>query len=330
LFYHLTFKVLGIFLAGVELWFFVARPIVREVIVWGAIVRRTPLNRPMLVTFGLALLLLAGLFVPWRGRVDAPGLLRADRQMVLMAAEPGRLVSMVRPGATVAEGDVLFALDSADVSHSIAVSRAQLEAAQAASTTSAFDPDRRRGQQASYARVSEAIAALSRAEAKSANLSVRAPFAGEIRDVPPDLRIGDDIRRLERLGVLVAGGPQLVEAYVAEPDLARIARGAPARIVLLDGRTLPLTVAEIAQASTRGLDVPELASTHDGPIAVRRTGSGPLVPESAIYRVVLTGGEAAAATSRLPGRVVIDAEARSIGGILYRRVVALLLRESSW
>jgi putative peptide zinc metalloprotease protein len=328
--YHVTFKALGLVLAAIELWFFVARPILKEVALWPRLLVRGRLNGHTLVTLGLVALLLALLFVPWRGRLDAPALLRADKQATLLAAEAGRLAQMVPRNALVAEGSVLFRLESVEIDHDREVARAQLEAAQAGLSTGTFDPDRRRAQQASYARVSEAAAALSRADSRAESLLIRAPFAGEIRDIPPNLRIGDDLKRSEPLGVLVALGPPIVEAYVAEADLDRVAKGAKATFIPVDGETLPFMVAEVARTSTRTLDVPELSSTHDGPVAVRRTSSGSFVPDRALYRVVLTGAAPLAPpTIRTAGHVVIEAPARSAADLVYRRALALVLRESS-
>jgi hypothetical protein len=92
-----------------------------------------------------------------------------------------------------------------------------------------------------------------------------------------------------------------------------------------------LVVAEVARTSTLALEVSELASIHEGPIRVRRSGSsGPLVPEAAVYRVLLTGAEPLTPTSsRIAGEVVIDAPARSIAVTLYRRAAAVLLREAA-
>jgi putative peptide zinc metalloprotease protein len=328
--YHFTFKALGVFLAGIEIWFFVAKPIVRELAVWSKIAATHRPNRHTLVTLSVIVALLALLFVPWRGRVDAPGLLRAGQQITLLAAEPGRLVSMARQDQQVAQGDVIFELESAEISHAIEVARAQLDAAQAGLTTGAFDPERRRAQQTSYAKVAEAAATLLKAEVRAANLRIRASFAGDVRDIPTALRVGDDIRRLELLGVLVSSVAPIVEAYVAEPDLDRVVPGARASFILVDGETLPLVVSEVAHVSTRALEVPELASTNEGPIAVRRGPSNTMVPDRAIYRVVLTGdGPLAMTASRMAGRVVIKAPTRSVATVIYRRAVALILRESA-
>jgi putative peptide zinc metalloprotease protein len=328
--YHLTFKVLGVVLMAIELWFFVVRPIVRELAAWHKLptVRRP--SRRTLISAGLLTLLLLVLVVPWRGRVDAPALLRAERQIVLLAAEPGRLISMVPDGTRVAEGEVAFRTESVEVDHDIAAARAQLDVAQAEQTAGIYNPERRRAQQAALARTSQASAALARSESRAGLLQIVAPFAGVVRDVPPDLRIGAQVRRLERLGVLVGGGDSVVEAFVSEADLERVQLGAAARFVPVDGETLHLVVSEIAHGSTRVLEVEELASVHEGPIAVRKGPRNSLVPEHALYRIVLKGEQPLGAVrSRTVGTVVIDAEPRSIADIVYKRVVALFLREAS-
>ncbi|TAJ83689.1 HlyD family efflux transporter periplasmic adaptor subunit [Reyranella sp.] len=328
--YHLTFKVLGVVLMVIEIWFFVARPIVKELGVWAKLPTVRKPNRYTWGTLAVFALLLLALLVPWRGRVDAPALLRAERQAVLLAAEPGRLVSMISEKARVTEGQVLFRMDSVEIDHDIAAARAQLEAAQAEQTAGTYNPERRRAQQATLARTSEAGAALARSESRAGSLEVTAPFAGEIRDIPSDLRVGAQIRRLERLGVLVAAETSVVEAFVSEADLDRVQPGAAARFIQVDGDTLSLKVAEVAHASTRALEVIELASTHEGPISVRRGPQNTLIPEHALYRVLLVGERPlGTTTSRTVGTVVIDAPPRSIADIIYRRAVALFLREAS-
>jgi putative peptide zinc metalloprotease protein len=321
---------LGIVLAAIEIWFFIARPIARELAVWAKLVAARRPTLRTLVTLSVCAVLLALLFVPWRGRVDAPGLLRAERQFSLLAVEPGRLVAMVKENQRVAQGDVLFKLESVEIERAVKIATAQLEAAQAGLSTGAFDNDRRRAQQASYAKVTESAAALLKAETRAANLVVRAPFAGEVRDIPASLRLGDDIKRREGMGVLVSPHAAVVEAYVVEADLDRVVPGARASLLLLDGVTVPLVVSEIGHASTRQLEVPELASVHDGPVAVRRGSGGVLVPDRTIYRVMLVSdGPLPPLTSRMVGKVVIEAPQRSAATAIYRRVMALAMRESA-
>lgn len=331
--YHFAFKALGIFLMGVEIWFFVTKPIVNEIVAWMRLPTFTKPNRHTLVTFSIFALLLAALIVPWRGRIDAPALLRAERQTPLFALEPGRLEMLVPANTRVAEGDLIYRLSSIDVTHDIATARAQLARAEADQTAGAFNPERRREQQTTVAKSAEAAAALAHAQSRAASLEFRAPFAGEVRDIPAGLRVGDDIRRAERLGILVSPSASLVEAYVAEADLDRVAVGAKAHFIAADQPTLPLVVVEVARTSTRSLEVPELASIYEGPVPVRRSeANGPLIPDFAIYRVLL-GGESGQplppTPSRRAGEVVIDAAPQSAFMAIYRRAVAVVLREAT-
>jgi hypothetical protein len=76
--------------------------------------------------------------------------------------------------------------------------------------------------------------------------------------------------------------------------------------------------------------VQELASNHGGPVPVRRKEGGALIPDGAIYRIVLVGQTPLPGTpERIVGNVVIDAPARSVLSVVYHRAVAVLMREAS-
>ncbi len=328
--YHFAFKLLGLFLMGIELWYFVTKPIVGEVMAWVKLSRTQRVNRHMVVTLTVFALLIVALAVPWRGKVEAPGLRRAERQATVLSSEPGRLTWRVADNAVVKEGDVMFRLESMEIDHAIRTARAQYDQAQSDQTAGVFNPGRRGDTQTAGARVAEAAAAFVRAQARAQSLQIVAPFSGMVRDVPAGLRPGDDIRRLERLGVLVTGGASVVEAYVAEADLDRVVPGARAVFIPVDGQTVALKVAEMAHVSTQTLDVQELASNHGGPVPVRRKEGGALIPDGAIYRIVLVGQTPLPGTpERIVGSVVIDAPARSVLSVVYHRAVAVLMREAS-
>ena len=327
--YHLTFRALGLVLMGVELWFFVARPILSEMGVWASVARASRLNRHGVVSLLLLSIALAALLAPWRGRIDAPGLLRAERQATLYANEAGRLAAAPAQGKRLAAGEAAFTLVSPEVDHALKRASAELDAAEANLAVHSFDAERRRTQPVSLAAVSEAAASLSHAQARAAALEVRAPFAGVLTDIPPGIATGTDVRRLEPLGILIDPSGMVVEAYVAEADLPRLVVGARGRFVQPYGGSLPLRVTAIASASTRTLEPPELASVHGGAILVRRDAKGELAPEQAVYRVLLTVDDPAAPVRRETGHVAIEARTESFAGVLYRRVVAVLRRESS-
>ena len=276
--YHMPFQAFGFFLGGVEIWYLLARPILRESLQWRVLMARSGANRHSLA----ALTVLAGLvglaMVPWQGQSAAPAVLRAARQLALAVDEPGRLLQVATSGQAVRAGDVAFTLQSAEVDHTLATATAKLAGIDAALRGQTFDADRATDINISLEEARRARAELANATVKRTRLAIRAPFDGIVPDVPPGLRAGLDTRRRETLGTLVEPGRTLVEAYVGEADLPRIAVGAPARFMPEDGGpALDAAVISIAPSATGVFDVPELSSTTGGPVPAHREPDGTTV-----------------------------------------------------
>ena len=123
----------------------------------------------------------------------------------------------------------------------------------------------------------------------------------------------------------------VVEAYLDEADLDRIAVGDPATFFAeADSRIeAPLRVAEIARASTRVLSDPALASVYGGPITVRPQKQNELIPDRTLYRVRLTPTtELLTPTRVLRGQVMMRGEAASIAARVSRAFYAIVVREA--
>jgi putative peptide zinc metalloprotease protein len=118
----------------------------------------------------------------------------------------------------------------------------------------------------------------------------------------------------------------VIEAYVAEADLARVHIGATALFYPLnDDAPVELQVTELAPASTRVLPTPELAPL----LPTRRDKDGALLPTEAVYRVLLRPTVAMTVTRRMQGHVVIEGDRSSLLGNVWRRVVSVVIRESN-
>lgn len=330
--YHLFFKLLGLFLFAVEIWWFILRPVMNEIVTW---IRRRgdlTLNRRSAVTLGGLGLLLLVLFVPWGGTVRAPAMLVPTDFATLHAPRPARIETLaVAEGQEVAEGQILLTLSSPDLAWQIADAERRVAALQAQMTAQTTQADLVQHNVVGWSELREAAANLEGLRAEAAELQVRAPVAGRVAQMPDGLRAGGWVAANEPL-VFLAGGGMRVEGFVAEDDLARIAPGASASFIPDDawGPSVPLTLDGVADTSTRLLDRPELASDHGGPIAVRRTEKG-MVAEQAIYRVRLSTVEATAPADRsLRGRIAIAAKRESIAGRFWRIAIGVLVRESGF
>ncbi len=83
--YHLFFKALGVVLLAVELGWFIAYPILREIKVWWLRRHELKWNRNTRRSFALTLLLLAIVMIPWPRGESAPAVLGAAQAQWLYA-----------------------------------------------------------------------------------------------------------------------------------------------------------------------------------------------------------------------------------------------------
>ncbi|TWB29632.1 HlyD family efflux transporter periplasmic adaptor subunit [Nitrospirillum bahiense] len=331
--YHLFFKVLGIILFLVEVWWFILRPPLNEVREW--IRRRGTMtwNRRSATTAAVALGLLALAVIPWRSTVTAPAVLRAAQEMEIFLDQPGRMDAvLVKAGQSVAAGQELFRLSSPDLDYKLASQRQKIQTLQweaAYRGSAAVDPKRQR---IAAQELETAQAELRGLEAEKAKLTVTAPFAGIMAEVAEPLSPGEWLPAKERLGLLLDPAHPMIEAYVREADLHRVAVGDRGRFrpdqtvtSAVDGR-----IQDIDDTSTRVLTRRYLASTYGGDIAAREDSQHQLVPEESLYRVLIAPAKDTAPASLERGRVTLEGARESLLGSLWRRTVAILLREGSF
>ena len=328
--YHLAFKLLGVFLMGIEVWWFVLRPLLAEFGIWTRLLRRRALTRRAAVTGLVFAVLVAMLLVPWQGHVGALGLLRAEREATIYTDEPGRLVSKVAEGVSVLEGQTIFRLESPSLNARLVAVRAAIRAQRARIEGLAFDPDNAANVEQSWQELLRALAEQRSLEAQLEALAVRAPFAGTIRDMPRSLRPGEWLPRREALGRLIAGDRTIVEAYVPEADVARVHPGATGHFYPANGEgSIALRVISVSPASVRTLETVELSSLYGGALPARKDAAGKIVPAEAVYATVLAvDGPAGVPARRLQGYIAIEADRESISLRLYRRAAAIVIREA--
>ncbi len=126
--YHLFFKLLGLFLMVVEVWWFILRPIVSELAEWVKRRDRVRVNRRSMTTLALLALGLGLLFAPWSGTVTAPAVLRAEQQTRLFAPHAGRLAHVAaRPGQGVEAGEVVFRMEARHLAFELEQTRRKAE-----------------------------------------------------------------------------------------------------------------------------------------------------------------------------------------------------------
>ena len=326
--YHLFFKALGVVLFGVEIMFFIAMPIGRELQVW---VRRrgdTPrLRRYLLLAGGAAALVL--LAIPWPTGVRAPALAHSTRQWTAYSPVPAQLVERTPPG-NVGAGRALVQLHQPELSSEAMAAQASVSGNNARLTGLL---DLRRGIEQQAATIEALQQSLARARAVQAEehrLLLVAPFDGAWLDVPDDVRTGTWVGPKQVLGRLIDPLHWQVDAYVGEADVQYLRPGARACFY---PETLPErqcgTVRAIAPSRTAQIAAPQLTTPHGGPIAAVEK-QGVLIPEASLYLVQIDLSGPPRVLMEQRGRVYLAGEPRSRLGDWLRHAASVGIREAGF
>ncbi|WP_419737163.1 HlyD family efflux transporter periplasmic adaptor subunit [Pseudomonas sp. COR18] len=330
--YHLFFKLLGIFLMLVELGWFIFLPIFKETREWWA--RREQAHTPRVLLSGLGLLgLLLLVAVPWRSSVEVPAMLEAGRVTALHAPVAARVRQVnVEDGQRVEQGAVLVELESPDIESRSIIVRREIDILQLQLRRQAGRSETAADVGILEQRLAESVAEYRGLQARRERLLLRAPQAGQVRDLMPQLRAGRWVSTRDPLARIVEDGTRL-RGYLAEEDLWRVAPGASGRFVA-DDPMRPAWPVELLDVDANGVSVIDqeaLTSDHHGPIAVRRDENRRPEPVQAQYGARLKLLEEVPTPSHpLRGVAVLQGRSESLLGIAWRRMAALGVRESGF
>jgi putative peptide zinc metalloprotease protein len=329
--YHMFFKLLGVVMMVVELWWFILAPIVRECRdVWqqrgGVRLAAGPLLGMLaLVTFLIWL-------VPMSKQVSAPGILRAAQEQSVFAPFPARLETVdVSEQQPVAAGTLLIRLDAPDLKLrgeqaevAIASARAELARTPASET-----------QQESRAvlerLLAESLASREAVQAEKEQQILRTFHAGTVRDLPSDLVPGRWVHPNQLLMRVVSSRGSLIEAFVSERQVRAIAPGQAVRfyssrpnVPTVIGRVLAVDKTPIKEITR-----PLLASVNGGDIPVKPSPRGALIAQDAVFRVTIQPDSAAPPTTEvIDGTVRIETDLHFVAENFLFRALSVLIRES--
>lgn len=333
--YHFAFKLLGLLLFAVEIGYFILMPLVNEARQWYARRKDYHMNRNSLISLSACLLALVLLCLPWRSSIEAPALLKAARHNGLYTPVAGRLAQvLVKPGDSVEAGQPLFVLDAPDLRHELDSVERRIVILQWQNSFQLLD----RESAAGVGVVRQELAAAQQRQQvlrqQWRELTVRAAFAGQVREVAEPLQVGEWLPAGEWLGTLVGAGGQQVEAFIEEHDLQRLPPGSKGWFYpeTFSRAAQPVQLQHLAQTASRRLgSAPELASPYQGSIAASLDGNEPPKPEQALYRASLkVTGEAPDAGMVLRGTVVLEGERQSVLWRGVNNLMAVVIRESAF
>ena len=329
--YYAFGKAIGIVLGAVEIAFFVALPIVREIKEWWSIRMKIRSGRRTRFTLGLALLAIVAFVAPWLSTIDVPGVRLSEREETIYVPFPAQLQTInFVDGTDVTKGDVLLAAVAPELQNGL--KKASAEAVGLLTqigrvAVSDKERDIKLILENRLAQVRETISAIER---QVGQLTVRAPFSGRIVDVDPDLSPGMWLNGRQPLARLVSPQSSKVHGLVAETELDRIQPGARA-IFVPDDFALPtrrITVSRISPSVDARIAEPLLADRHGGSIPVVDE-KGELVTRQGF--IPMEFGIVNEPTPQVVrGIVRVDGTAVSPAQLFWERLVRVLVREQGF
>ncbi len=327
-------KPLGPFLAAVEIYWFILKPIVSELSIWQQRWRDIVKTRRTIMTSTLLTFMLGMVFIPWDPRIKLQAVLQAGQTLPIVVTDAAKIVSIEAiDGTEVQSGAALLILESAELNSQLLSAKAKVESLKVGMAVAELSDQGRSELAVLRAKLNKAHAQVSGLQQQIGKLDVRANTTGILRWSILDMHAGDWLQSKAPLGFIQQTSDPLVIGFIGQQSLGRVALGDAAVFIDEVGRINPITlrVISIDRDSTRILNQPLLASTHGGEILVRHTDEQ-LIPDNAIYRVVLTP-QTPLETLLIPqlrGRLIIKGKPEAWSRSYYRSLVAILIRESSF
>jgi putative peptide zinc metalloprotease protein len=331
--YHFAFKALGLLLMVVELAWFVAGPVARELQHWWS--RRAAIrpNFATVRTAAGAVALVAALVLPWDTRLHAPAVIGPSTVQAVYAPETARLERpLPAAGQRVKAGEVLVQLASPELQYKLQLAQARQAQLRWQLTQQGFDERLLQAGAALRKRWEGANTEVAGLQREIQRLRLVAPFDGLVAEVADDAPAGAWVTPADKLLVLVGPGGRQVEAYVDEAGLQalqQVAEGAPrglaARYLGGDARQPAVHCRGFSADAVQlaRLEQPLLAQPHGGQIEVQILADGRLLPRRPTFRVLLTDCDEGDATPRQhAGTAVFNQPAQAWSDRAWRGLVA--------
>lgn len=328
--YHLFFKVLGVLLFSVEVAWFIALPILRELKVWWT--RRRDAGLRALGTT-LVMTLLAGfLALPLPHEVRIPAVLGAARQAPSYSPRPARVNRvLVEVGEVVQRGQVLMTLVAPELEQMQRTTQERLALVGRRLDRRSADSEDLSQSLVLASEQEMERERLSGLERTQRQLEVVAAIDGVVVEMARPLHPGRWVDVDTQLALVASASSLEARGYLDSDDLRLVEPGDICEFVDDQRRLKPIDMklSSMASAASSYLDEGLLASVYGGPVA-SRLDEGRAIPEQAVFEVTaLTRQPAVAPLTEIRGEIRLKGEPVSLAVQAARRIAQVLVREWS-
>ena len=332
--YYFAFKVLGIILFAIEIYWFIMLPIIKEMKQWWMMRSEMKLNKQTFRTISILTITLMVLFLPWKSSMKIPAVYISEKYSKIYSPYPAKIKSVfITKDQEVEAGQNLIELYSPELDKEINSIRRKLLLTKTKinrmSGTSGNMDEYLTYNQRLIALQSE-LSGLTKTKEK---LVIKAPNKGKVKDL---VSLSDEmwVSNLDQLLGIVHYGTGNVKAFIREEQIDRFQENTPAVFIPNDGdhKKIHLISNKLDLSSVNNLPYVALASIHSGPIAIRNFTSGEYQyrPETAHYIADFKLVNKSSIKFELPGYVHVEGNRYSPFVRFFRNVFSVLIRESGF
>ena len=332
--YYFAFKVLGIILFAIEIYWFIMLPIIKEMKQWWMMRSEMKLNKQTFRTISILTITLMVLFLPWKSSMKIPAVYISEKYSKIYSPYPAKIKSVfITKDQEVEAGQNLIELYSPELDKEINSIRRKILLTKTKinrmSGTSGNMDEYLTYNQRLIALQSE-LSGLTKTREK---LVIKAPNKGKVKDL---VSLSNEmwVSNLDQLLGIVHYGTGNVKAFIREEQIDRFQENTPAVFIPNDGdhKKIHLISNKLDLSSVNNLPYVALASIHSGPIAIRNFTSGEYQyrPETAHYIADFKLVNKSSIKFELPGYVHVEGNRYSPFVRFFRNVFSVLIRESGF
>ncbi len=332
--YYFAFKVLGIILFAIEIYWFIMLPIIKEIKQWWLMRSEMRINKQTFRTTAILIITLMVLFLPWKSSMKIPAVYISEKYSKIYSPYSAKIKSvLITKDQEVVVGQNLIELYSPELDKDInSIRRKILLTKTKINRMSGIS-----GNMDEYLTYNQRLIALqselSGLTKTKEKLVIKAPNKGKVKDL---VSLSNEmwVSNLDQLLGIVHYGTGNVKAFIREEHIDRFQENTPAVFIPNDGdhKKIHLISSKLDLSSVNNLPYIALSSIHSGPIAIRNFTSGEYQyrPETAHYVADFKLVNKSSIKFELPGYVHVEGNRYSPFVKFFRNVFSVLIRESGF
>ena len=334
LIYHFAFKLLGIFLFVVEIFWFIALPILKEMNMWWKFRSELKFSYQILRTIIVLILFSFIFFYPWKDFQKIPAIYQSEKFITLFPPINSQISDVyVEEKQFVNKNQNLIMLKSPQINSEIIQSYEELKLINIKIENALEGVLTRADLLPLKSERDKLKIKINNLEKIEASLLLKAPFEGEIVSLT-DLGENQWVNDKTAVLSIVNKKQNHLIAFISEKDILNIDINKSSFFIpsLIDQAKTEASIISISESSMDNFDLyPMVTSLFGGPIAVRKTQSGKIRSEIAYYKVILSIKEQAnLSNQKTMGVVDIGTKSESFFQKFIKFISATLVREISF